>query len=186
MDIEKIKKDIGKRIKKLREKNKETQKNLAEVIHSTPDNISKIECGRVGLTFDNLILIADHYKVSLDFLCLGIGGLDMLDTLNNYFSLSYRLISDTVVDDVTQPLPLVSVYKTYFDYLVKSQEIKNLNSLPEDLKEHLINHVSQEFNDSLIHNANREIVCFIPVKESIVLNDPNLFNIVTRIELKNL
>lgn len=36
-------KSVGQRIKELRKKNNETQKELADIINSTPNSISKLE-----------------------------------------------------------------------------------------------------------------------------------------------
>ena len=72
-------KSVGQRIQELRKKNKETQKELADIINSTPNSISKLENGDMGLTFDNMLLIAEHYNVSLDYLCKGEGGSNLLE-----------------------------------------------------------------------------------------------------------
>lgn len=49
-------KSVGQRIKELRKKNNETQKKLADIINSTPNSISKLENGDMGLTFENMLL----------------------------------------------------------------------------------------------------------------------------------
>lgn len=54
-------KSVGQRIKELRKKNNETQKKLADIINSTPNSISKLENGDMGLTFENMLLIAEHF-----------------------------------------------------------------------------------------------------------------------------
>ena len=74
MDIKTSPEAIGLRIKELRKKNNETQYDLANAIKCNQNNISKIEKGG-SLTSVNLIAIANHYNVSLDYLCKGEGGL---------------------------------------------------------------------------------------------------------------
>ena len=54
-------KSVGQRIKELRKKNNETQKELADIINSTPNSISKLENGDMGLTFENMLLIASIF-----------------------------------------------------------------------------------------------------------------------------
>ena len=77
--------EIGKRIRDLREKNGETQNNLADALHCKQNNISKMERGK-SLTSDNLIAIAEHYNVSMDYLCKGEGGIDLFDTSDSFFN----------------------------------------------------------------------------------------------------
>lgn len=111
-------KSVGQRIKELRKKNNETQKELADIINSTPNSISKLENGDMGLTFENMLLIAEHFNVSLDYLCKGEGGSNLLETLNKYFSLRYHQISGVDETDNTYPLPVLSIDRAYFDYLI--------------------------------------------------------------------
>lgn len=92
MDIKSSPEAIAKRIKELREKNGETQNDLAVALKCNQNNISKIESGK-SLTSDNLIAIAEHYDVSLDYLCKGLGGANMLDTLSKYIQLYFSVRS---------------------------------------------------------------------------------------------
>ena len=55
------------RLKQLREKNRETQTQLAEAIDSSPQNISAYEKERQP-SYEMLCDIARHYKVSVDYL----------------------------------------------------------------------------------------------------------------------
>lgn len=60
---------IGARIKELRKGIGDTQDNLAKKLNLSKQAISKIEQGRVALTFDNARRLADIYGVSTDWLC---------------------------------------------------------------------------------------------------------------------
>jgi transcriptional regulator with XRE-family HTH domain len=59
---------IAKRLHDLREDHDETQKQLAAYMKLPPARISEWERGVYTPSIDALIVIADHYKVSLDYL----------------------------------------------------------------------------------------------------------------------
>lgn len=59
------------RLKELRERNNYTQQTIADLLGITRAAYSNIENGKRQLGNDDLILIAQHYQVSLDYL-LGI------------------------------------------------------------------------------------------------------------------
>ena len=56
--------EIGNRIKKLRISCHKTQNDLAETINTTQDAISKIERGKMSISLENLILIANYFNGS--------------------------------------------------------------------------------------------------------------------------
>lgn len=60
---------VGEKIKELREGKKLTQKQLAEIIGSTPNNVCFWETGKFESAMFNCILLADVFGVSLDELC---------------------------------------------------------------------------------------------------------------------
>ena len=60
---------VGEKIKELREGKKLTQKQLAEIIGSTPNNVCFWETGKFEPAMFNCILLADVFGVSLDELC---------------------------------------------------------------------------------------------------------------------
>ncbi len=179
-------KSVGKRIQELRKKNSETQKELADIISATPNSISKLENGEMGLTFDNMILIAEHYKVSLDYLCKGEGGTNLLDTLNKYISLNYHKISGITADDTVYPLPVLSINKAYFDYLLQTAYANADDNLPEQLKKQWIDIETQKFNESIIHDSYQDSASVIPVKETIVTSNPDLHITVSNSKLRDI
>lgn len=179
-------KSVGKRIRELRKKNKETQKELADVISATPNSISKLETGTMGLTFDNMILIAEHYKVSLDYLCKGEGGTNLLDTLNKYISLDYHQTSGITADNTVYPLPVLSINRAYFNYLLQVANATADDNLPEKLKEQWMDMETQKFNESIIHDNHQSFASVIPVKKSVVSSDPNLFITISNSKLKDI
>ena len=56
------------RLKKLRKVNNEQQKELSEAIGLSQAQISAIESGKQGTSFDKLAAICQHYNVSADYL----------------------------------------------------------------------------------------------------------------------
>ena len=56
------------RLKKLRKDRGEQQKDLAESIGLSQTQISTIESGKQGSSFDKLAAICQHYNVSADYL----------------------------------------------------------------------------------------------------------------------
>ena len=63
-----IAKDVGKRLKTLRLKNKLTQKELAIILNTTQSNISSYENGNTLILTAFLYNYAKHFKVSMDYL----------------------------------------------------------------------------------------------------------------------
>ncbi len=56
------------RLKKLRKERGEQQKDLASAIGLSQTQISTIESGKQGTSFDKLAAICQHYNVSADYL----------------------------------------------------------------------------------------------------------------------
>ncbi len=168
------KKSVGARIQALRKKNNETQKDLADIISSTPNSISKLENGEMGLTFDNMLLIAEHYKVSLDYLCKGEGGSDLLETLNTYISLRIANINDISEDSSLRPTPILSINRSYFEYLVQVANALHDTNIPSDLREQWIQREAQKFCDYTIHDNYSDFCSMIPVSEKNIEKKPDL------------
>lgn len=62
---------LGKRIKYLREINKVSQKELADVTQISRSNISKIENDTLSPTASSIISLASYFKISTDWLLTG-------------------------------------------------------------------------------------------------------------------
>jgi len=56
------------RLKELRLENGITQTKLAEYLHTKQNTYSQYESGHVQVPVNILILLADYYKVSIDYL----------------------------------------------------------------------------------------------------------------------
>ena len=59
---------LSERIKNLRTGSNLTQKQLAEILSVTPEMIQRIEYGTRRPVLDKLIILADYFDVSLDYL----------------------------------------------------------------------------------------------------------------------
>lgn len=165
---------IGKRIKALREKNKEKQKNLALLLETTQNSISKVENGTSGLTIDNLIKIAEHYRVSLDYLCKGEGGTDILDTLKKYVNFSYSSISGMAEDDNSHLIPKFSINKFFYRYLSQVAQANSTSEMPENIKQLWIAQAEKEFNDTIINDMYSDCYLFIPLNETVLQEQRNI------------
>ena len=63
--------EFGLRLKKLRMEAHETQKQLAELLGVTQNQIGEMEHGRKASTYGKLAIICTHYNVTADYLlCL--------------------------------------------------------------------------------------------------------------------
>ena len=62
---------FGARLKQLRCSKGMTQQELSEVLNLSPQHLSKLECGTKNPTIQLIILLAQYFKVSSDYL-LGI------------------------------------------------------------------------------------------------------------------
>lgn len=60
--------NLPENLKNLRIENKITQQEIADYIHKTKATYCRYEKGTLKPDIDTLILIADMYKVSLDYL----------------------------------------------------------------------------------------------------------------------
>lgn len=171
MDYEEMKKKAGKRIKELREKNSETQNDLAKILSTTQNNISKIENGTIGLTFDKMLLLSEHYNISLDYLCKGIGGVDLLDTLGKYIRFSYSSRSGIFSDADTEkkhPIPVYEIDCNFSHYLaqIAHADYIHRNGMPTNAKDLWIKQAKENFLDTLKSNDSKYIA-FVPLEESI-------------------
>ncbi|MDR1629803.1 MAG: helix-turn-helix domain-containing protein [Oscillospiraceae bacterium] len=59
---------LYKRIKDLREKAELSQRQLAEILHMHKTTYARYETGERAIPLDIAILLAKHYKVSLDYI----------------------------------------------------------------------------------------------------------------------
>lgn len=59
---------INERVKTLRVQNSLTQKQLSEILNIQPNSVQRIEYGTARPSLDTLVILADYFNVSLDYL----------------------------------------------------------------------------------------------------------------------
>lgn len=165
---------IGTRIKELRGNNGENQQDLAKAINSTQNNVSKMEIGK-SQTLSNLINIAKHYNVSLDYLCLGKEGIDFFDTLSKYIHYDIRKIS--IASETTHLIPYMELNNSLYKCL-RQLALANCNSeMPEEIKKLWIKDSINKFIDSTNSSTADTFIPFIPLSETILGNPEIVKNI---------
>lgn len=105
------------RIKELRERDNETQEELATAIGCKKYTISNIEQGKSVPSLETIKNIALHYHVSIDYICglyedMAIPS-TVLDSLLRYISLETK----TIIFSQSHQIPVISINKGLFDYL---------------------------------------------------------------------
>ena len=142
---------------------RETQQDLAEAIQCNQNNISKIEKGN-SLTLANLIDTAKHYNVSLDHLCTGKEGKDLLDTLCEYIHYDIRKISG--IDKVTHLIPQIKIN----DSLRQIALAKNNVEMPPNIRDAWIKDAINNFTENTLSTNNNTYTSFILLKDSVLAN----------------
>lgn len=179
MDIKSSPEAIAKRIKNLREKRNETQKDLAIALNCNQNNISKIESGK-SLTSDNLIAIAEHYNVSLDYLCKGQGGENILDTLSKYIQLYFSVRSGYTDDSNSITVPVMKLSKPLYEYLIQVAAAESDKRISPELKAQWIEIEIKKFNSRLSKDNYTNYISFIPVDENTVNHNNELMVTLSR------
>ncbi len=59
---------LSDRLKELRKEHNLTQSDIGEILHVSKVQISDIEKGKKTTTIDNLVILAQYFKVSTDYL----------------------------------------------------------------------------------------------------------------------
>lgn len=150
------------RLRKLRERENESQGNLAAAIGVPTSTISNIEQSKTKLPLALAGKIAKHYHVSTDYIC-GItddmvAPRNILDMFCDYLSLSQYHFKMQFPHEI----PIISINKSLFDYLkthVKAEQLKK-QGVPAEVidawlkqeKEKAVNHL-QEPGDNAVKYA---------------------------------
>lgn len=156
---------IGNRIKELRNSCGKTQNDLAETINTTQDAISKIERGKMSISLENLILIANYFNVSCDYLIYGLDTNNILSTLEQYISLENKTI---LLDDQSFSYPQLVIKKALFCYLIKTSHIKFNTLMPNEIKTQWENY---EKNTFYKNEHNKEFSYVVPIPEEFIFPD---------------
>lgn len=127
--------DIAKRIKQLREAANESQEFLANKITTTKHTISKIETDATHLTLDNAEKIANHYNVSIDWIC---GRVDDMSIPDNILETLCKYIKfDTHSMSMAHPhvMPFISINQDLLKFLTAMDRAEKLkkDNVPEEV-----------------------------------------------------
>ena len=104
---------LGKQIKKYRVLRGLRQSDLAELIFSTTNTISRIEIGGIGCSLENLLRIADALEVSPDALLFGNFN-PMYSRFYPYFWDMKEEILPKKISQILKRMPKVGSLKTTF------------------------------------------------------------------------
>jgi len=113
--------NFNSRLKRLRQKNKLTQGELAEILGLKPTAISNYESSRNEPSFDKLIALSKCFDVSCDYLLglsdsfLPVGGEVLDKDIVEFFDLYKQLSQDSVIK-----------LKDFTKYLLYKQEHQNI------------------------------------------------------------
>ena len=74
-------KQFGQNLQKLRTSNNMTQEDLGKLINVTQSTIAYYESGKKQPSLETIVIIADYFRVSVDYLLDRIGSLDTSSVL---------------------------------------------------------------------------------------------------------
>lgn len=164
---------ISSRIKALREKHNETQKDLAEALKSTQNNVWKMEHGE-SLTIENLIEISKYYDVSLDYLCKGEGGIDLIDTLEKYIHYRIPKTSSLNYNAKDVHIPQIDINTSLFQYLRQKALATKTLDMPKDIREQWIEQAKDTFINELDKDNYNDYRSFYLIDTSLLVNNGDI------------
>lgn len=161
---------IGNRVKRIRKQNGETQNDLAKAIHTEQSHISKIENGTKALTMYNLFAIAEHYKITVDYILTGVSDSVLLEKLKKYVSAGYNSYEDGELYTYSCPVLLMNTH--FFEYLLQEAKIKKDKKLSDHIKEEIIDEKKRDFYSYIAREENEnEFLEVVPAPIKAVLPD---------------
>lgn len=167
MNFDIVKKEIGARIKKLRQEKNEAQDALAEAVGLSQNSISKIERGEVTLVLENQLNIAEYFHVSLDYLICGKDNSAVLNVLTQYISLEFSYINGNTDSTIS---PILQIDSALFDYLMSYAYIQSLPDIPNDIKDQWISKITDTFYLQVKNNMARTRLS-IPIDKNVSYPD---------------
>ena len=160
---------VGERIKNLREEKGESQEKLGEAVGLSQNSISKLEKGITNLTLENLCNMAEHFNVSIDFICTGKNSDSILMLLEKYISLDYSGLSEG--EDIHLKYPVLRFKKYFFDYLMKKATAQMDKYLPNDVKDMWIEKETKNFYEQDKDDTLAETTSVIPIPPQLIYPD---------------
>lgn len=147
IDLTKLQNTYRQRIKEIREANQETQEQLANALNVSVDTISKMEQGKCKITVDNIVAIAEHYNVNLDWICGRTDELkdpcSILETLLKFINIKNCTMTSGENKYSFSKLSIhTSLLKFFKDTAIATKTIENL---PKEHKEALLQQCKENF-----------------------------------------
>ena len=168
MKSEKEPKTVGERIKFLREKNGESQKELGDALGLTQNSISKLENDKTALMLEHQIRIAEHFNVSHDYLITGRDSDSILELLKKYVSIEFRKISEGTARMVC---PVMKINKAFFRYLFKIARVEGDADIPVSVREVWIKEEKEVFYNSNRKNDFLKVETIVPLPPELIYPD---------------
>lgn len=173
-----VQSEIAMRIKALRAEHNESQEQLAKALAVSKAQIQNIEQDRTNLSIDIALSIAQHYNVSLDYLCTGNYGISdmkapqrILESLKDVFELTPGKMSL----DLHKPTPYFYDYFTlkisaplnkYLRSVAAAQSMLKDGNIEKDFYEDWIKGAQQKFNESFDTEKAAESIEFVVLPAS--------------------
>ena len=168
LDFEKEKKKIGERIREIRKNKGINQKQLAEMLSISQDSVSKIEQGKVSLSFEYQLIIAKAFNISHDFLCTG--NVDApLDTIKKYISFRYKKI---LLGEMPYIYPVLEINKGLYTFLTHCAKAEYDKTIPENIKKQWIEFEEEQFEKNIEKETTKPI-SIIPIPDSLIFSGSN-------------
>lgn len=160
---------VGERIKNLREEKGESQEKLGEAVGLSQNSISKLEKGMTNLTLENLRNMAEHFNVSIDYICTGKNSDSILMLLEKYISLDFSELSEG--EDIHLKYPVIRIRKYFFNYLMRKATAQKDKYLPNDVKEMWIEKETKSFYEQDKEDTRAETTFVVPVPPKLIYPD---------------
>ena len=160
---------VGERIKNLREEKGESQEKLGEAVGLSQNSISKLEKGMTNLTLENLCNMAEHFNVSIDYICTGKNSDSILMLLEKYISLDFSELSEG--EDIHLKYPVIRIRKYFFNYLMRKATAQKDKYLPNDVKEMWIEKETKSFYEQDKEDTLAETTSVVPVPPQLIYPD---------------
>jgi len=165
---------IGERLKSLRLKKGESQKELGKIFHTSQKAISNYEHGITVLPLEIQIQYAKHYNVSHDFLCTGEDGNSILKLLETYVTLEYPSLSEGAE---SYKLPILKIKKSFFDYLTHTAQANDSHlPMPDEIRKLWTDKETEIFYSQNKKDSNNETKNIVPVPKELFKLDEQIKN----------
>lgn len=156
---------IGSRLREIREAQHKSQSNVAQETGINQSTLSKIENENSGLTVQNLMILADYYKVSYEYLCRGTN-LDTLTVLTDHIHLQYY---ECPYDDSQQEYLVLEIDAALLNYLFQIAQANHIPKLPDKARDAWLKDAEKEFQST--PTDNRKKAQFIPFPAEAISRD---------------